>query len=246
MLMKRFLKQFHRYLYMIMVTFFFMLLYPFFYYASRKQSSYQTLNFFRKIFAKASSSCSGFFYKTNYETKIDWLKPYVICANHSSNLDVNALTIITEGNFFFLGKKELLSNLVTKLFFETIDIPINRENKIAAFRGFKKASERLSSGMSVIIFPEGKIGEEYPPVLHPFKNGAFRLAIEHQVPILPISIINNWQLMWDDGNKYGSKPGICHICVHKPIETKHLIVTDDEDLNQQVYAAIKSKLKYHL
>lgn len=142
-----------------------------------------------------------------------------------------------------MGKEELLQNPTTKLFFKTIDITVKRDSNISAFRAFKRASDYLKNGITMIIFPEGKIGEEYPPHLHNFKNGPFRLAIEQQVAVIPVTSFNAWKLLWDDGLKYGSKPGTCKIYVHKPIETVGLKLTDADALREKVFQIIDQKLK---
>ena len=153
------------------------------------------------------------------------------------------LCILAHGRFHFMGKAELEQNPVLGIFFRTIDISVNRDSKISAFRAFKKAGENLSKGMSLLIFPEGGIQDEhFPPKLMPFKNGPFRLAIERQVPVVPISIINAWELSWVDGSKYGSRPGICNIYVHKPIFTDRLEIKQDDQLNMEVFKTINSKL----
>lgn len=227
-----------------MVGVIFVLTYPFVYLFSRNKKTYPQLNFIRKICAFVPSVLTGIFYKITYEEPIDWTRTYIICPNHASNMDIFAMSLVAKGNFFFLGKEELLRNPATRLFFQTIDIPVNRESKMASFRAFKKASERIAEGMSPVIFPEGKIGEEYPPILHEFKNGPFRLAIEHQVPIIPVTIKDNWKIWWDDGIKYGCKPGVSHICVHKPIDVSALSINDDELLRDLVYNKIKTGLDY--
>lgn len=186
---------------------------------------------------------SGIFYQFEYETPLDWRKTYVICPNHTSNLDVSWATLLAKNNFSFMGKEELLQNPTTKLFFKTIDITVKRDSNIAAYKAFKRASEYLKNGMSMIIFPEGKIAEVYPPKLQEFKIGPFRLAIEQQVPVIPVTSFNTWKILWDDGLKYGSKPGICTIYVHKPIETVGLKLTDADALRDQVYEIISEKLK---
>lgn len=142
-----------------------------------------------------------------------------------------------------MGKEELLKNPTTKLFFKTIDITVNRNSNIAAFKAFKRASEYLKNGITMIIFPEGKIADDYPPTLQDFKIGPFRLAIEQQLPIIPVTSLNTWKIMWDDGMKYGSKPGICNIYVHKPIETVGLKLTDADALREEVFRVISQKLK---
>ncbi|HXH99511.1 MAG TPA: lysophospholipid acyltransferase family protein [Sphingobacteriaceae bacterium] len=235
------LKKIHQRIYLISVGFFFLVMYPAFYFYSRKQERYKTLNKWRSALSFLTSASVGILYRYHYQTKIDWSKPYILCPNHSSNLDISALTILAKGEFAFIGKDELLSNPLTGLFFRTIDISFNRDSKIGAYRAFKKGEEYLKNGMSLIIFPEGKISTDYPPVLHEFKNGPFRLAIEQQIPIIPVSIKKLWEIMWDDGKKHGSQPGICHICVHRPIETTGMVVAQADELRDKVFGIINQE-----
>ena len=242
--MKRLLKSLHRYLYAFFTALCFFCLYPLLWLFSRKESHYKCLNKVRKANAFVASVLSGIFYKIHYEEKIDWSRTYVVCANHASNLDIFAMSVLMKNNFFFMGKQELLSSVFTRTYFESVDVPVNRESKMSAYKAYKKADERLKRGMSLIIFPEGKIGNEYPPVLHTFKNGTFKLAIENNIPILPVSLQNNWELFWDDGTKYGTRPGISHIYVHKPIETEDLTLKDEENLKNNVFEIVLSKVNY--
>ncbi len=200
------------------------------------------MNTLRWYFSYISSVFSGFIYRYSFEEKIDWSQNYIICANHTSNLDITAIILLAKRNYVFMGKEELLRNFITGIYFRTIDIPLNRESKMSAFRAFKKADQNLKEGKHLVIFPEGMISEIYPPVLQPFKNGPFKLAIENGVPILPVTIRNNWNLMWDDGKKHGSTPGICDICVHTPIATKGMETADVEELRNRVFNIINDSL----
>lgn len=184
----------------------------------------------------------GVFVRFRFEEKLAANTTYIYCGNHSSNLDIVLFCMLANGRYFFMGKDELKDNIFLGLFFRTIDVTVARESKISAFRAFKKAGENLDEGMSLIIFPEGKIDDCYPPVLQEFKNGPFKLAIQHKVAIVPISTVNAWQIMWDDGFKYGSKPGIVDVYVHKPILTSILAPEDDALLKAQVFEKINSKL----
>lgn len=203
------------------------------------------MNAVRRVWGLVSSFCVGIRYKYQFEQPIDWSKTYIVCPNHTSNLDITALSILVKSNCCFMGKEELVDGLVTRLFFRTVDIPVNRESKIASFRAFKVAMERLGNGMTVIIFPEATIPDLYPPQLHSFKNGPFRMAIELKVPIIPVTSQNTWEIFWDDGSKYGSKPGVCDIFVHKPIETAHLTIDDADALRDEVHAIISNKINEH-
>lgn len=199
------------------------------------------MNVFRKICAFLGSAISGVFYRIVYEQNIDWSKTYIVCANHTSSLDITGVSMALKNNFHFMGKEELLDNWALGIFFRTIDIPVNRESKMSSFRAFKKAAENLKNGRTLVIFPEGKIPDDYPPKLHSFKNGPFRLAIELKIPIIPVTLLNSWKVLWDNGLELGSKPGICDIYVHKPIETSHLTIDDADKLKDEVYHIINTK-----
>jgi 1-acyl-sn-glycerol-3-phosphate acyltransferase len=237
------LKKVHVYLYVISVALSYFIFWPFFKYCSIKPSRYRTMNGFRRAWAFLSSAFVGIFYKFHYEEPIDWSKTYIICPNHSSNLDISAMCVLVNNNCSFMGKQELTDGLVTGLFFRSVDIPVNRESKMSSFRAFKKASEKLQEGISLVIFPEGMISDHYPPKLGEFKNGPFRLAIEHKIPIIPVTSANTWEILWDTGVKYGSRPGICDFYVHKPIDTANLTIADADALRDEVFGIIAQKLK---
>jgi 1-acyl-sn-glycerol-3-phosphate acyltransferase len=240
--MKTILKKVHVYLYVASVAFIYFLLWPFFYYCSRSPARYKTMNRLRRAWGFFSSAFVGFFFRYEYEQPIDWSKTYIICPNHTSNLDIAAMSVLVNGDVCFMGKEELKEGLVTGLFFRSVDIPVNRKSKISSYRAFKNAAERLQNGTSIIMFPEGKIGDNYPPTMHEFKNGPFKLAIELKIPIIPVSSSNTWKMLWDDGTKYGTRPGICEYYVHKPIETSSLTSADADALRDEVYATICQKV----
>jgi 1-acyl-sn-glycerol-3-phosphate acyltransferase len=152
----------------------------------------------------------------------------------------SAMCVLVKNDCCFMGKGtgRWPGN---RSFFRTVDIPVNRESKMSSYRAFKKAVERIKAGITLVIFPEGGIPPHYPPALVEFKNGPFRMAIEEKVPIIPVSGPDAWKMLWDDGTKYGTRPGIAHFYVHKPVETAHLSVDDADDLRDRVYEIIRQK-----
>lgn len=241
--MKLFFKRLHTHFYRYSVAFFFILIWPILFYLSQDEKRYKYINQFRKLIIFLSTAISGIWFKVEYETPVDWTRTYIICGNHTSNLDVSAISMSIKNDICFIGKEELLDNMVLGFFFRTIDITVNRDSKMSSFRAFKLAAERLKNGVTVVIFPEATIPDAYPPKLHFFKNGAFRLAIELKIPIIPVTSLDTWKVLWDSGLKYGSKPGICDIHVHKPIETAYLTIDDADTLREDVYNIIKQKLQ---
>ena len=239
--MKLILKKAHVHCYRFGIAFFYMICYPYLYFLAGNPRRYRSIVRMRRIIATISSAIAGIFYRFEYEEAIDWRKTYVVCPNHTSNIDISAMCALISGNCSFMGKEELSEGAVTSLFFRTVDVPVNRDSKMSAYRAFKKAGEKLSEGTTMIIFPEGGIANDYPPELQAFKNGPFRLAIEAGVPIVPVTILNAWQILWDTGLRFGSRPGICHIFVHKPIETSGMNPDDADALRDRVYDIIKQK-----
>lgn len=235
------LRHLHYFVFIFWILVFFIPFFPFFYFLTKNSRYYGVLNKLRGIYAGITTTFAGIFFRFRFEEPLDANQTYIYCANHTSNLDIFLFCLLAKGRFHFMGKEELTRNPILGMFFRSIDIAVQRESKLSSFRAFKRAGENLERGMSLIIFPEGKIAADYPPILHEFKNGPFRLAIEKQVPVVPVSI-NVWQLMWDDGARQGTRPGIAQIYVHKPISTRILAIENEDRLKEEIYDKIKSKL----
>ncbi len=245
--MVQILRKIHRLWYFLCLLSFFILLFPFLYVLTRRpEKNYAAIARVRRAIALLASTFSGIFFQVEFESEIDWSVPYIICPNHTSILDITAIIFMCPQPFSFMGKVELLRNPVTRIFFKTIDITVDRKSKISAFRAFKKADGLVKEGKSVVIFPEGKIDDEYPPRLHEFKSGSFKLAIDNQVQILPVVIQNAWQILFDSGDAFGSRPGVVRIRVLSPI-FPHLPLTEraselqSDDIQELVYNRMKSQ-----
>lgn len=229
-------KRLHRIWYFTSVLLFFCIFFPVLSILSLNPiKNYSKIATIRRWISVLGANLAGVFFKVNIDTRIDWSKPMVLCPNHTSFLDITALTFLCPTAFSFIGKAELLNNPVTRIFFKTIDIPVLRESKISSFRAFQRANELIRSGRIVVIFPEGKIDDAFPPRIHPFKSGAFRIATQNDVPIVPIVIENAWRHFFDDGAKYGSYPGVIRIHVLEPIDTAHFDDTNANALEQIVF-----------
>lgn len=241
--MIKLLRKIHRYFLVFSMALFFFLFWPLLKFFSLKPARNHNMIWLRKWWAFCSSALAGIFYRYTYEEKIDWSRTYIICPNHASNLDISAMSILLgHTNCCFMGKANLLDNMITGIYFRTVDIPVDRDSKILSYRAFKAAAEKLQNGTNMILFPEGGTADIYPPVITEFKNGPFRLAIELKIPVIAVTSPETWKILWDDGAMYGSRPGISDIYVHKPIETAHLSVDDTDMLKDRVYDIISSKM----
>jgi len=115
------------------------------------------------------------------------LGPVIYMGNHQSNFDILALFAGLPGQFRWIAKEELFR---IPLFCYSMKrcgyIPINRTDRRKALLSMRSAAERISSGTSVVIFPEGTRSEDGN--LLPFKKGGFSLAQQAGVPIIPLAI----------------------------------------------------------
>lgn len=170
--------------------------------------------------------------------------PYIICPNHTSYLDIILTYRIIPDYFVFMGKHELLSWPLFNIFFKSgMDIAVNRASPVGASRAMSKAREMIEQGHSIAIFPEGTI-PPHVPQLKRFKSGAFKLAIETGVPIVPVTFHTNYKILSDPAEVTSrALPGIASITIHKPIETKGKTQQDLISLRDEVYDIIDASLK---
>ncbi|MGZ4095552.1 MAG: lysophospholipid acyltransferase family protein [Bacteroidia bacterium] len=166
-------------------------------------------------------------------------------ANHTSYLDIVLSTLYIDHTAVYMAKAELLKIPLFKYFFVYLDIPVNRKSVTDAHKAFIEAGKKLDEGLSVVIYPEGSISSEGK--LKPFKNGAFKLAIDKQVPIIPAVNLNNWFFLQNGGFfKSNGRPGIPHIVVGDPIETKGMTSENINELKEKVFIFTKQELdKFH-
>ena len=169
--------------------------------------------------------------------------PYVVCINHSSYLDIIHTFNIIPDYFLFLGKSELLRWPLFRIFFKGMHIAVNRSNHTEAVRALVKAGTAIGQGISVSIFPEGTIPATAPRMKH-FKDGAFKLAIDKQVPVVPITFLDNWRLFGDPEKLLSrGRPGIARAVVHPSISTNGMGPDDVGTLRRLVFDAIEEPLR---
>lgn len=141
-----------------------------------------------------------------------------------------------------MAKLELNKAPLFNIFFKDMQISVDRKSIMDAHRAFLRAEEEIDAGHSVFIFPEGTIANE--GVLKNFKNGPFKLAVDMQVPILPITFIGNWKLLQNGGFfKSLGRPGISKVIVHAPIDTKGMAEENIVPLREAVHKLFEETLK---
>lgn len=133
----------------------------------------------------------GFIPKIKTEQKLERGESYMLVANHTSMTDIMLMLVAVKSPFVFVGKKELAKIPLFGYFYKRTCILVDRGNQRSRKEVFESAQRRLNNGTSICIFPEGGVPEDTSIVLDTFKDGAFRLAIDHQIPIVPLVFYDN-------------------------------------------------------
>lgn len=219
----------------------FFLFYPLFFIFLSRRKWFPLVFKLKKVWGRFLVYIPGIFFTIEYREKLDKNRACIICSNHFSYLDVILTYLVIPSYFHSMGKAELLKIPLFNEFFKRMNIPVNRKSKMDSHRAFLRAGQDLDKAIGLSLFPEGTIAH-HAPVMGRFKNGPFKLAIEKQVPIVPITYLTNWKLLPDHGNGIGH-PGISKIIVHELIETKGMTEENLEALKQRVYEVIEGPLK---
>lgn len=200
---------------------------------------YKTFYKIARFWAKTILFVMGFSPKIIYEQKLDPNKSYMFIANHTSMVDIMLMFVAAKNPAVFVGKKELIKMPVFGYVFKKTSIWVDRSSPRSRKEVYDRAQHKLNLGLSIIIFPEGLVPNE-EIVLSEFKNGAFRLAIEHQIPIVPMTFYDvKKRFPW---TFFSGWPGELRVKAHPFIETKNLTLKDVRDVKDQAYAIIYNEL----
>lgn len=181
----------------------------------------------------------GFPYRVEREQQLEKGKSYMLVANHTSMTDIMLMLAISKNPFVFVGKKELVKIPIFGFFYKRTCILVDRNSSKSRFDVFKRAQARLNQGLSICIFPEGGVPEE-EVMLDEFKDGAFRLAIEHQIPIVPMTFADNKKRF--PFKFFSGSPGLMRAKVHPFVETTGLTLDDKKELKDSVRQIIYQQL----
>lgn len=171
--------------------------------------------------------------------------PYVIVANHSSYLDIFFMySLIPKHPFVFLGKSEILSYPIIRTYFKNLNIPVYRKDKSKAGHSLLLAEKAIQQGWSIAIFPEGGIPDDDNPKMIPFKDGAFKLAKSLEIPVVPITFLNNFYLFSDPTLILGpARPGIADVIVHKVVSKEQVQSMSVKELREHCFDIISQPLE---
>lgn len=170
---------------------------------------------------------------------VDPKRAYVLIANHRSNFDAPVAAASTWGVVRFLAKKELLKLPFLGSVFKLTAVSVDRSSPESRKKSMDAMADYLRKGESIFLFPEGTRNKTTDQIMIPFKDGAFRLAVELQVPILPMIYTHTDLVM--PNQPMLLRPGMVHVHYMDPVETKGLTLDDVSSLREQIRKSMIEK-----
>lgn len=217
-----------------------LILFPILLISISKESWYPFFFKIARVWAKVILIGMGFNYRIEHKQTPEKGKSYMFIANHTSMADIMLMLVTVKNPFVFVGKKELAKIPLFGFFYKRTCILVDRSSAKSRQAVFLRAQKRLKTGVSICIFPEGGVPEEHI-VLDEFKDGAFRLAINHQIPIVPITFADNKKRF--SYTFFSGSPGKMRVKIHEFLSTKGLTTNDTRILNTTARAIILNQLQ---
>jgi len=183
--------------------------------------------------------------QVEWRMKLNRGQRYVFTPNHSSYLDIPVVLHAIPGFINFVGKSDLCKVPLWGKVYEQLYISVDRKSATSSARSYIKSVKTLEEGRSLVIFPEGTIPKTAGKELMAFKDGPFRIAIEKQLPVVPVTMPYNQHFLPDLDGKLKVRWHPLKIVVHEPIETKGLTLEDLPQLKEQVSRIIQTELEKH-
>lgn len=235
---------FYRIWFYIMVALPILIMFPLLIVSILKESWYPFFFKLARFWAKFILVGMGFPWKITFDQKLEKNKSYMLVANHVSMMDIMLMLVTVKNNpFVFVGKKELAKIPLFGFFYKRTCILVDRSSPESRKAVYLRAQKRLQSGLSICIFPEGGVPDE-SVLLDEFKDGAFRLAINHKIPIVPMTFYDNKKrFSW---NFFSGGPGLLRVRVHDFLETDSLTIDNTRELNENTRTKILNALETDL
>lgn len=217
------------------------IMFPFLFISILKEKWYPYFFVMARIWAKVILFGMGFYPKVETEEEIIEGKSYMFVSNHTSMTDIMLMLSVVKNPFVFVGKTELAKIPLFGFFYKRTCILVDRSSSRSRMAVFERAQKKIDQGYSICIFPEGGVPLDESIVLDEFKDGAFRLAVEHQIPIVPITFADNKKRF--SYTFFSGSPGQMRVKIHHFFETKNQKSEYRKTVKESVRAAILKQLQ---
>ncbi len=195
-------------------------MFPFLFASILTESGYPYFFKLSRIWAKGTLFFMGFYYKVEKSEKLDKNKSYMFVANHSSITDIMLMLAAVDNPFVFVGKVSLSKIPLFGFFYKRTSIMVDRNSSKSKMEVFNQAQKRINRGLSICIFPEGGVPQDESILLDTFKDGAFRLAVEHKLPIVPLVFPDNKKRL--SYTFFSGSPGLMRVKILPAITTANI------------------------
>jgi 1-acyl-sn-glycerol-3-phosphate acyltransferase len=197
-------------------------------------------HFFIKGWSWIFSFLNGIPYQIINRHKIVPHRSYIFVSNHNSYMDIPPLVVTIRGQFRALAKKELLSLPVFGWIANVMCVTVDRSSNESRRKSLDHLKQILGMEISVLIFPEGTQNRTRER-MQPFYDGAFRIAIETQEPVLPIVVLGTKEIL--PPGKTTIKPGKVRVIIGDEIPTIGLTLTDVKSLRDDVFRRMSNMIE---
>lgn len=208
--------------------------------ALSKESWYPFFFKMARFWAKIILYGMGFRYSIDSDEAILPHKSYMFIANHTSMTDVMLMLAVVKNPFVFVGKKELVKIPIFGFFYKRCAIMVDRESTKSRTAVYERARKRIEQGLSICIFPEGKVPDDESVILDEFKGGAFNMAIDHNLTIVPMTFYDNKERF--SYTFFSGKPGLMRVKIHPFINVDNLNHHDKKAIKEHVRKLIFDEL----
>jgi len=169
---------------------------------------------------------------------LTWDQPCILMANHESYLDVPAVIAVCPTPIRFVARKEVFKTpILGQAMRATGQISVDRSDRDQAIQSLQAAAREIAKGRTVLVFPEGTRSSD--GMLQSFKKGGFMLAIDAQVPIIPLGISGTRRMV--PRGEWRFQPGIVGVSLGAPISTAGLAAADRDELMVRVRDALAAE-----
>ena len=225
----------------VLVGFCTFLLSPFLIFSTLKASWYPCFYKLARLWSLCILAGMGFYWSINWDQKLQKGQSYIFVANHTSMTDIMLMfAIIKDHPFVFVGKMELAKIPLFGFFYKRTSILVDRSKYSSRKEVFNQAQKRIQQGLSICIFPEGGVPKE-SVTLDQFKIGAFRLSVDHQLPLVPITFFDNKKRF--SYTFFSGCPGKMRARVHPFLNPKDFNLKSLRMMSDKVYLLILKSLE---
>ena len=217
------------------------LLSPFLILSTLKASWYPYFYKLARFWSLCILAGMGFYWSIDWDQKLEKGQSYIFVANHTSMTDIMLMfAMIKDHPFVFVGKIELAKIPLFGFFYKRTSILVDRSNYSSRKDVFNQAQKCIQQGLSICIFPEGGVPKESVP-LDQFKIGAFRLSVDHQLPLVPITFFDNKKRF--SYTFFSGSPGIMRAKAHSFLDPKDFSLESLKIMSDKAYLLILKSLE---